>query len=118
MSTTTEPVRQRLLAKRRELLRRYRDELQRVEEELAEQQAERVERSTDEWDARVLNALGDTDVRAILAVVEAIRRLDAGTYGSCAVCAYPIGPSRLDAVPEAALCIDCAADREPFARSA
>ena len=60
---TKEAIRQRLLARRRELLTRYRDELERVEEELAGRTAESVESSSEEWDARVVSTLGDTDVR-------------------------------------------------------
>ena len=119
MPTTKEAARQRLLARRRELLARYRDELERVEEELSARTAEVVESSAEEWDARVISSLGDADVRAIVEVVEALRRLDRGIYGICMECDAPIGAARLEAKPEAALCIDCASDLErPVARSA
>lgn len=36
------------------------------------------------------------------------RRLDAGTYGICEKCGGPISPERLDALPAARRCIDCA----------
>ncbi|MFD4294676.1 TraR/DksA family transcriptional regulator [Rhodococcus sp. NPDC058532] len=36
------------------------------------------------------------------------RRLDAGSYGVCERCGRPIGPERLDALPAARRCIDCA----------
>ena len=36
---------------------------------------------------------------------EALARIDAGTYGICAVCGKPIPEERLDAVPYAVLCI-------------
>lgn len=38
----------------------------------------------------------------------ALRRLDAGTYGSCATCAGPVAPRRLMAIPWATQCIGCA----------
>ena len=38
----------------------------------------------------------------------AIRRLEAGTYGVCQRCGRPIAPARLEARPDATLCIDCA----------
>jgi RNA polymerase-binding protein DksA len=118
MPGTKEAIRERLLARRRELLRRYRDELERVEEELSTRQAEDVERASEQWDAEVLSALGDTDVRAIVAVVEALRRLDHGTYGLCVRCEEPIAAARLDALPETPLCIDCASGAVELARSA
>jgi RNA polymerase-binding transcription factor len=47
--------------------------------------------------------------RADLARVEAaLLKLDDGTYGACASCGNPIAPERLEAIPWAPLCIDCA----------
>ena len=37
----------------------------------------------------------------------ALRRLDAGTYGWCEVCGQPIGKDRLIAFPRATLCMSC-----------
>jgi DnaK suppressor protein len=37
---------------------------------------------------------------------EALRRIDAGTYGICAICGREIPLSRLDAVPWASLCVE------------
>lgn len=37
----------------------------------------------------------------------ALRRLDAGTYGWCEVCGEPIGKDRLIAFPRATLCMTC-----------
>jgi DnaK suppressor protein len=45
-------------------------------------------------------------------VKEALRRMDAGTYGICANCGKPIAPARLKALPSAAFCIDCQARLE------
>ena len=47
--------------------------------------------------------------RAELERVEAaLRRLNEGTYGTCESCGNPIAPERLEAIPWAATCIDCA----------
>lgn len=47
-------------------------------------------------------------LQARLAQVEhALARLGAGTYGTCERCGRPIDKGRLDALPEATLCIDC-----------
>lgn len=43
----------------------------------------------------------------VLAEIDAaLRRIDEGTFGICAVCGSPIGEERLHAVPYATLCID------------
>ncbi len=40
-------------------------------------------------------------------VEEALTRIDAGTYGICLRCGGRIAPARLEAVPEAPLCLPC-----------
>lgn len=39
----------------------------------------------------------------------AIAKLDEGTYGNCDGCGEPIAPARLAAMPDATLCVACAA---------
>ena len=46
---------------------------------------------------------------ALAEVVQAIHKCHAGTYGLCDVCGKPIAPERLEALPQAALCLDCKA---------
>jgi DnaK suppressor protein len=38
---------------------------------------------------------------------DALRRMDAGTYGICERCGERIEPERLEALPYAQLCMDC-----------
>ncbi|MCA9572414.1 MAG: TraR/DksA family transcriptional regulator, partial [Myxococcales bacterium] len=45
------------------------------------------------------------------AIRAALGRLDAGTYGVCLSCGADIAAGRLAAIPEVALCTDCAAAR-------
>ncbi|MEF2976016.1 TraR/DksA family transcriptional regulator [Subtercola sp. YIM 133946] len=42
------------------------------------------------------------------AIDRALQRVDDGTYGQCVRCGRPIGFGRLDALPWAELCIECA----------
>ena len=42
----------------------------------------------------------------------ALRRLDEGTYGICAVCGGPINPERLRALPYATTCVKCQRQQE------
>ncbi len=44
-------------------------------------------------------------------VEDALRKMDAGTYGTCEACGQPIAPARLEAKPTARLCIECASRR-------
>lgn len=52
-------------------------------------------------------ALREHTRAAVAAVEAALARLDAGTYGTCTACGRAITPERLEALPAAALCIDC-----------
>jgi len=45
-------------------------------------------------------ALGDVD--------DALGRIEQGTYGSCERCGNPIAEARLEAMPAARRCLDCA----------
>jgi DnaK suppressor protein len=52
-------------------------------------------------------ALRDHNRQLLIAVEEALARVDAGTNGTCTSCGSLIAPERLDALPWAALCIEC-----------
>jgi DnaK suppressor protein len=52
------------------------------------------------------------DVEELRAVHAAIARLERGEYGVCQSCGTEIPAARLEAVPHAALCVDCQARRE------
>jgi len=51
-------------------------------------------------------------VRGQLAEVEhALHKFDQGTYSLCDICGQPIEPARLEALPQANLCLSCKARR-------
>lgn len=41
-------------------------------------------------------------------VEAALARIESGTYGRCLRCGQEINPERLEAIPSASLCIECA----------
>ncbi len=52
----------------------------------------------------------EKQIRDHLAEVEhALRKFEEGTYGLCDSCGQPIAPDRLEALPQASLCVDCKA---------
>jgi DnaK suppressor protein len=57
-------------------------------------------------------ASGDRRAVQLREIDAALRRIDEGSYGDCAMCQEPINPRRLDADPTARLCIDCASRSE------
>lgn len=60
------------------------------------------------WDEDWVKRLTDQDARQLLAIFEALRRVQFGTYGFCVNCGSTIDLERLIALPEAAVCDVCA----------
>lgn len=61
-------------------------------------------------------ALVSTIERRLEAVEYALRQAEEGHYGTCERCGEPIDPARLEALPEATLCIKCKAIVERMPR--
>ena len=53
-------------------------------------------------------AMRDRERTQLRQVEEALGRLNAGTYGTCLSCGRVVAPERLEAIPWAATCIECA----------
>lgn len=106
--STQAVARDRLLARRAQLLRRFRYASELADELAEDHNVEIVDRANDQWDARILAKLGDTETKQLSAVIGALRRLASGCYGTCVRCQRTIPKARLEALPEAALCADCA----------
>jgi len=49
-------------------------------------------------------------------VAHALHKYEEGTYGFCDSCGQPIDPERLEAIPEASLCIECKSQQAKNAR--
>ncbi len=63
-----------------------------------------IEREQDE----VLEGLGQSAARELHLIREALARIKNGSYGVCLACGGDISQARLEAVPFASLCKDCA----------
>jgi RNA polymerase-binding protein DksA len=66
------------------------------------------EGSTIAFERAQLTAVRDAARRRLTDLDDAIKRLDAGTYGVCENCGEPIPADRLEARPSARTCIACA----------
>jgi DnaK suppressor protein len=78
----------------------------------------------DEEDQATVSLLAETSLtllgpkrQELEAIEEALQRLENGSYGLCEVCGQPIQPKRLEIMPEASLCRDCASQREKLAKA-
>jgi len=103
-----EQVKLRLQRRREELtvrLAAVKSELAREAEPLSADFAEQAgQRENDD----VLNALRATTESELRELDAALERLRAGRYGECRRCGEPIEPRRLEAVPYADCCSQCA----------
>ena len=62
------------------------------------------ERENDE----VVDAIGNETAQSIRVVTAALERIDDGSYGICESCGEEIAEGRLQAIPEATRCVNCA----------
>ena len=66
------------------------------------------ERATETEGDEVLETLDSSTLEEVKQIEAALKRVDAGTYGVCLRCGQSVGDERLEAVPHAATCINCA----------
>ncbi len=100
-------------------------ELQRLkaEERSADEQREgspfgkREEGATEAFEMEKRMVLERWLTDALAEVERALKKYESGTYGICDLCGRPIEPARLEALPQANLCLECKANQAKNARS-
>ena len=65
-----------------------------------------------ETDKTIQLKIRDRERMLMVKIEEALRRIDAGTFGFCESCEEPILEARLKARPVTTLCIDCKSEME------
>ena len=82
---------------------------QEIDEELSEPgDDDWSESAVESQNDEVLEEVGNLAVDEIREIRAALSKIDAGTYGICASCGGKIARKRLEALPYATTCIDCA----------
>ncbi len=67
----------------------------------------REEEATESMELEKRLAL-ENRLKNLLAEIErALQKIEAGNYGTCDLCNEPIDPARLEALPQAILCLSC-----------
>lgn len=64
--------------------------------------------ATETYDRELGDTLEGNSEQVLEEIDAALRRIDEGTYGVCTNCGKSISEERLEALPWASLCIDCA----------
>jgi DnaK suppressor protein len=111
MMRTTQDIRRDLVWTRQQLarrLQRIRDDAAHTRQPLSPDAADRAQETEND---EVLEQLGDSTTALIGQYQRAIERIDAGRYGLCEACELPIERERLEAVPQATDCVECARER-------
>lgn len=92
-----------------ERLGKITDDVRHVDKPLEQDFSEQaVENENDE----VLDAIGNAAREEVEKIKLAISRIDSGTYGICLKCGELIRKERLNALPYASYCINCAESSE------
>lgn len=74
--------------------------------------ADSSEQAVEVQDDAALERQAALVAQEIGSINRALARIENGTYGRCVLCEEEIAPARLQARPEASLCIDCARKEE------
>ena len=69
----------------------------------------REEEATESFELERRLALEKRIIDRLTEVEHALHKFEDGTYGLCDNCGQPIDPARLEALPEASLCLNCKA---------
>lgn len=69
----------------------------------------REEEATESFELEKRLALEKQIKDQLVDIEHALHKFDEGTYGSCDKCGQPIDPARLEALPQANLCLSCKA---------
>ena len=68
--------------------------------------------AADVIDRTLLNALGAQDANRLQQIDKALDRINQGTYGRCVKCGKEIPQERLEVLPYALMCVNCASAQE------
>jgi len=69
----------------------------------------REEEATESFELEKRLALEKRIKDQLAGIEHALHKFDEGTYGLCDECGQPIDPARLEALPQASLCLSCKA---------
>jgi len=76
----------------------------------------REEEATETLELEKRLALEKRIKEQLVGIEHALHKFEEGTYGSCDNCGQPIDPARLEALPQASLCMNCKAQQAKNAK--
>jgi DnaK suppressor protein len=115
--TFLKKARETLQEMRAQLLRSVQAELHEGREQSKDEGMDTYDLASDARDREISLILTDRDRDKLLAIDDALARVDDGTYGLCESCESDVAEGRLEALPFTRLCINCQAEREKEAKT-
>jgi DnaK suppressor protein len=111
-----ESFRTKLLERKRRV---WHDVAAKLRDEVGTEYQEELGRALDDPEKALVDLMGDTDMLIIenrrdelMAIEDALDRIDEGSYGVCSDCGETISPRRLEAMPFAVRCVEDQSRRE------
>jgi len=105
-------IREELLRKKASLTKNINTELHEMRASEGHHLADMDDLGGDANDEETSFKIIEIETAELHQIDAALERIDDGTYGACTDCETAINPDRLEALPFAALCIDCQRQRE------
>jgi DnaK suppressor protein len=96
-----------LLKKRQDLLANVSEEEKEGRDAVSIEAKDFGDMATEASGQEMSFAISDAGRRSLKDVDEALMRIEDGTFGTCVRCQKPIDEARLEAVPDAGMCISC-----------
>ncbi len=100
-------VKRLLTNQRDEILAMYEHDVKAGQEASDEGSDDIVDRANNAYSRELLFSLSDGERHTLLRIEEALKRIEASSYGICINCGNEIRSGRLKAMPWARYCIDC-----------
>ncbi len=101
------------LVQRRDALRKaLAGDLSLLRELNAQASGDVVDAALDSAQDEISSQLAEVESRELTRIEDALERMRNGQYGECEACGCPIPMARLQALPYAALCIECQREAE------
>ena len=102
-----EALKDALVSKRLEVEALYQHDVRVGQESTDDNADDFADRANNSYNRETMFALSNTEREQLIAIDDAILRIEKGSYGICDYCDEMIGLPRLEAVPWARYCIRC-----------
>ncbi len=109
MTAIAQKAQARLLRRRRQLTHLRQENESDEQQALQMRPADWPDLASEQEAAQVAGRLSEHERAELVEIDDALKRVEAGTFGRCERCAAAIGGQRLTAIPQTRYCVRCEA---------